>query len=78
MLSLNTLGHLIINLKINLKKWSKIKVVELTGQCKMAPPVEQEPSIEYYLSEVGSGLVSQVPGLSDAQGMVGKKKNGAQ
>ena len=51
MLSLNTLSHLILNLKINLKKWSKIKVVELTGQCKMAPPVEQEPSIEYYLSE---------------------------
>ena len=34
------------------------------GQCKMAPAVEPEPSIEYSLySGLRSGLVSQVPGL---------------
>ena len=37
----------------------------------MAPPVEQEPSKELW--GLGSGLVSQVPGLGDALGMVGEK-----
>ena len=38
----------------------------------MAPPVEQEPSIWGLVS----GLVSQVPSLGDALGMVGKKTKG--
>ena len=38
----------------------------------MAPPVEQESSIEYPL---GSGLVSQVPSLGDALGVVGIKEH---
>ena len=51
----------------------------------MAPTVEQKPSNKYQRSSIrdlGSGLVSQVPSLSDAIGVVGDtniklKKNGA-
>ena len=41
----------------------------------MAPPVEQEPSIEYSIRGLGADLASQVPSFGDALGLVGKKKN---
>ena len=46
------------------------------GQCKMAPPVEQEPRIQYPQSgALCLALVSLVPYLGDALAVIGWKKD---
>ena len=54
------------------------KVAELISQRNIAPPANQESSIEYSIWGRGAGLVSQVPCLSDAIVVVGviKKSKG--